>query len=148
MHVVIAEDNLMFLTYGLGTYLLISMILDVWKKRISLITTIAFFLLGISYQLYLTTDPTELMISVIPGVCLIACSLITEQRVGIGDGLVIMVCGIYLGIGQVILLLTISLFLAAMAGIMAILFKRATTKTELPWVLFVFIVYLGKIIME
>lgn len=136
----------MFLTYGLGIYLTLNMLLDIWKRKISLISTIFFFLLGIMYQLYLKTNITEMMISVMPGICLIACSIMTKQRVGVGDGLVITICGIYLGMEQVIMLLTCSLFLAAIVGIMAILLKKATTKTELPWVLFVFIVYVGKML--
>lgn len=137
------EDNHLVLQYGLGVYLAGNTLLDIWKRKISLWSTLLFFVLGMIYQLNQDAGVLSIGVSVLPGVFLLACSILTEQKIGMGDGLVILICGIYLGLSQVIVLMMISLIMTAAAGILAILCKRATAKTELPWTLFVLISYVG-----
>lgn len=129
--------------YCLAVYLAINTISDIRKRKIRLGISLLFLIIGVLWQIWQRADKVELLLAMLPGICLIGLSVMTQQKIGFGDGVVIVVCGIYLGLGNTILLLMVSLMLSALTGVVMLLLKKASLHTELPWITFVFVSFLG-----
>ena len=140
-------------TYLLAGYLGVSMALDLMAKKVSLTLTGLFFVTGFMGQLAglfvgalgnvrsgqsSAMAVTELLLGLLPGIFLLAVSLVTGDKLGKGDAMVFLVCGIYLGLYQTILLLMFSLFVTGVCGCFCILLRKASYQSALPWMPFVF----------
>ncbi len=151
--------------YLLAAYLGICSVTDLWVKRISLTLTGVFFAIGMLRQLavwfacfggtnetgaYVCDLVITCVLSLLPGMFLLAVSLITGKQLGMADACAFFTCGIFLGLYQTILLLMLSLFVTGICGISLLLFhkglSRGTDKKskhrELPFLPFVFASFL------
>jgi leader peptidase (prepilin peptidase)/N-methyltransferase len=72
---------------------------------------------------------------------------VTKGEIGEGDGWLLIVTGIFLGIGRNFELLMSGLLLAAICSLFLILFKKAGKKREIPFVPFLFLGYMGMVIL-
>lgn len=72
------------------------------------------------------------LLSMLPGACCFLISLATREQLGYGDSLVITVCGLSLGIEQVMGLLTAGFFLAALWAAGLCIFRKADRRREIP----------------
>ncbi len=77
----------------------------------------------------------------IPGGFLIGLSWFSKGQVGIGDGIVFVVSGIFLGFFETGVLLFLSLLFAAFSGGILLVLKRLKRKDSLPFVPFIFAGY-------
>ena len=82
------------------------------------------------------------------GLFMLAAAYVTRQAIGYGDGIVVGVCGMYLGFGQTFRLLLTALLLAAFFGIGFILFHKIHKKQPIPFVPFLLGAYLAGCIMR
>ena len=81
-------------------------------------------------------------IGIVPGLGLLMLNKLTKGAIGAGDGIVILVTGIFLGFWGTFRLLTISTGMAAVfAAILMIVLKKGKSK-EIPFVPFVFVSFL------
>lgn len=110
---------------------------DIRRKKISLIWIGIFALAGIVGNVVWRE---ESMWSLAGGVCigvlLLGISRLTHGEIGLGDGCVICVTGIYLGFYKNMELLLLALMLTALFAIILMLLRKAGRKTELPFVPF------------
>ncbi len=127
----------------LGEFLFLEGIRDLRKREISMITVIIVGILGGILQFnYIKDSGLEIVGGVLIGVVLLILAKVTGEKIGYGDGWVLAVSGLYLGFRGNMYLLLLSLFGASIVSISLLLFKKATRKTELPFVSFMLPSYL------
>lgn len=76
------------------------------------------------------------------GVIVIAAALLTGESIGIGDGVVFLVSGIFLGFRQNLELFLTALFLAGGVALFLLVVKRKRRTYQLPFLPFVAVAYL------
>ena len=85
------------------------------------------------YRLWNGADVLELVLGVVPGVLLLVLAVCSGESIGVGDGLVLLVFGIFCGVAQAVAVLGMALLLAAVLAMLLMVFRRAGRKTELPF---------------
>lgn len=122
-------------------YLIVCCYTDLKKHTINLLISIIFTLLGIITGIFLFDYSfISMVISLIPGISLFAISLIFPASLGLGDGLIFTICGIYLGINFTIQLLFLSLVISCIFSILLII-KKHSLKYQFPLAPFIFVSY-------
>lgn len=132
--------------YLLAGYLGVSTALDLASKKVSVTLTGVFLAIGLTGNMAGLIQSgqirgeavAELLLGLLPGLFLLAVSLVTRNQLGRGDALAFLVCGIFLGLYRTILLLMLSLFVTGVLGCFCILLRRVSYRTALPWMPFVF----------
>lgn len=76
------------------------------------------------------------------GLCAIGVSIATREQIGKGDGIVIAVLGIALGMRKCLWLVLTASFMMCMAAILVLLLKRGDRQTRLPFLPAIFAGYL------
>lgn len=82
------------------------------------------------------TAVQEGLAGMIPGAALLALSFLTEKKVGNGDGIVLMILGLWEGGEAVFLLFCTALFFQALVAVALLLFKKADKQKKLPFIPF------------
>lgn len=77
------------------------------------------------------------------GVIMIVVSLLSRGRVGLGDGLMLTVTGIYLGFEKNLVLFVLSQLLTACYALFLLVFRKKKGSYEIPFVPFMLIAYVG-----
>lgn len=120
--------------------------LDVRKRKISLLLTAAGFAGGILWQLiYRTRDMPQIAASWIPGALFLILSYISRERVGYGDGFLLLSLGSWLGVWDTFLMLTGALILCSGCCIVLLLTKKAGRKDEVPFIPFMLISFVASL---
>ena len=76
------------------------------------------------------------LFGMIPGLLFLGIAVATKEKVGYGDGLVILVTGALLGLKINLVMVLIGLFLAALTAVWLLIRKRAGGKTKMAFVPF------------
>lgn len=122
-------------------YLIVCCYTDLKKHTINLLISMIFTLLGIITGIFLFDYSfISMIISLIPGISLFVISLIFPASLGLGDGLIFTICGIYLGINFTIQLLFLSLVISCIFSILLII-KKHSLKYQFPLAPFIFVSY-------
>ena len=123
-------------------YLGIMSVYDIKKREIHLPFTAVAALMLSSRQIYLVCRGEVLLqsafLGVVIGIVLVAISLLTRGEIGVGDGILFMICGLLFGLYENLVLLFLSLVFTAMVSGALILTRRAGRKDTLPFAPFVF----------
>lgn len=120
------------------TALLIMSIVDLKTQEISLKVLIPFGLYGI-VQLVVSGDKDiSLFYALLPGLLIMAVSILSSGQIGFGDGLLICVCGLYMSLVQVLIWLFAAFLICGIFGVLMLWFKRIGKKTSIPFVPFLF----------
>lgn len=82
------------------------------------------------------------------GLLLLAAAFVSRQKVGYGDGLVFVVCGLYLGFWENFSLLFMSLVLCALGGLGLMLIGKIKKGQTLPFVPFVTAAFVCAVVFE
>ena len=77
----------------------------------------------------------RILLGTLPGVFLLLITYITKA-VGYGDGLVLIVLGMVVGLQKAVLLLAIALFLAALCSVLLLVLRRVRKNSRLPFLPF------------
>lgn len=128
-------------TIGVFLMLTVSSVFDVRKKRIPIQVLIAG---GIWAVICLTISAvrngaevlTGALPGLIPGAGLLALGFLTQQKVGYGDGILLMIMGLMEGGKMVLLAFCIGLFLQSILAVLLVLVKKADKQTQIPFVPF------------
>ena len=89
----------------------------------------------------------QMLLGCLPGAGLLLAARITDQGVGYGDGALLLIPGILLGLFPVILLLFCALLAAALTGIFLMIVKKWKKKRSLPFVPFLYVGYILLLLM-
>ena len=79
---------------------------------------------------------SEALFSVLPGIALILLSFVTEKKVGAGDGLILVLLGLYEGAGIAVSVFCLGLFLQSLLAVGLLLLKKADRQTCIPFLPF------------
>lgn len=124
-----------------GCLLLMGSISDIRTRKISVKLLLLFGILAISYHVFLKIfrvgEGIELLfylMAVIPGAAMIGLAKVSRESIGYGDGYLLVVIGLFLGIKRTIVILTGALFITALSSMWLLVGKRAGLKKELPFI--------------
>jgi leader peptidase (prepilin peptidase)/N-methyltransferase len=116
---------------------------DIWSRKVWLWSAWAFGIGGIVYGIWTGDISFMTVTALIPGGCFLILSKVTREAVGYGDGIVILVMGIYMGLWTAVSSLMIALVLAALwAMVLTALFKKKR-KDNFAFLPFLLLGYLG-----
>ena len=113
----------------------ISVPTDLLRREILLIPTVAGVTAGVIFRIWSGREAGMgqtvllLLVSAVPGVFMLAAAFLSEQKIGAGDGLMLLMTGIWCGFMAAQLVLAVSLLLCMLIGL-------AMRKRELPFVPF------------
>lgn len=79
------------------------------------------------------------LISVLPGAALLLLSLVTEKKVGSGDGLILILLGLFEGVERAVPVFCLGLFLQSLLAIGLLILKKADKQTRIPFLPFLLV---------
>lgn len=117
--------------------------LDARHGQVSLRLVAIYGILGVFYIFWHRQQWQLLVLGAMPGLLLLCMGRASGGALGMGDGLVVLVAGLYLGIWKVLEFLTLALLLAAAwAGFLMVVRKKGR-KASFPFVPFLLAAYAG-----
>ncbi len=121
-----------------------------WKSRkISLYLCILGAFAIIVCELFTKQISLEKMIGgILVGLFLLSLTKITRGQIGLGDGMVFLVIGVGLGLRESFLLLIESLCLLFLFCVIGLIVKKIKIKQRIPFLPFVFVAYLLKLVLS
>lgn len=121
---------------------------DVRKKEIQVYVVLTFGIVGVILRLfYQNVTMKNMIFGMAIGVVMMLVSLVTSGQIGLGDGLLLTVTGIFLGAyGNAMLFLHGLLFAAVWSLVVLLIFRRGR-KTKIPFVPFLLIAYLEMLVL-
>lgn len=124
-----------------------SMWTDIKKKMISGILLGTFAVIGVVMLLIFRQKSIwSVVTGILPGVAIMGISRLTRGEIGMGDGALLCVTGLFVGFYVNLEMFFIALFMAAVWGMILVMFKKAGRKTELPFAPFMMMAYIIVII--
>ena len=131
------------------SYLAINSFTDIKKKKIYVIVSLFFFVVGLVFSII---SKQQSLISLLGGVgigvILLLVGKFSRQSVGFGDGLIFLVTGLYLGFTRNIVLLLYGLIICAVSSVILITFKKFKLKDKIPFAPFVLVAYVSMLLLE
>lgn len=122
--------------YGLATWD------DVRSKKVRVIEIIIFGIVGLIIDFSIRPYSfLSILGGVMVGLMVYLFSVLTKEKIGKGDALVVMVTGLYLGFQNTLLLVWLSTILAAVIGSIIIRKNNVNTDFEIPFVPFLLMGY-------
>lgn len=117
---------------------------DIYKQKVHSIMVLLFGIVGVVvHLLQRQISIYSILAGAVIGVLVMLLSKAGKGMVGIGDGLVLMVTGIYLGGTENMRLLCGGLLLTAICGLGLLLFFRKRRTDTIPFVPFLLLSYMG-----
>ena len=128
--------------------LFICSIYDLYKKQIPLYLIFLSASFSMVYSIISVFAEEESILSILlslaPGLLMVAISLISMRSVGLGDGLLLIATGPVFGFGNLISAMMLAFFLSAVVSIFLLILKISDRKTGIPLIAF-FACYIGVI---
>lgn len=120
---------------------------DIRKRHISVPLLILFGLIGTGLQIWRgDSSAVDVLLGVTVGGVLVLLGFLTRESIGLGDGYLFVVTGIFLGGAANVELLFISLLYAALFSLGVLIFRKGKRNQEIPFIPFVFLGYLTIIV--
>lgn len=128
--------------------LLIAGIIDIKYKKVNILLLFLFIIIGIISDLYYQKlSLMSILGGITIGAAIVVIAMITQGRIGKGDGMVLIVTGLFLGFFDNLFLLFSAAFLAAILGAILLIMKRVNKNYEMPFIPFLFIAWIGDLIL-
>ncbi len=116
---------------------------DVKRKEITISVTLFSAILGILLHLFYQDESIYSMLAgMFSGILIVFLSIISKGKIGMGDGVVFMLTGLYLGLWKNLLLMLLSFCLAAIWALCVIICKPKHRQEKMPFMPFLFIGYI------
>ena len=133
-------------------YLSILSMLDIRFRKMPVWLLSADGVLAIAYQIWKTLGGTAIPLPLIltgavVGILFLGIGKVTREAFGYGDGLVILILGIYLGFWNLTIVLMITFFAASVMALLLLVSKRNRRKMAMPFVPFLCIGYVVFVFM-
>lgn len=124
-------------------FLTICSITDIKKKQVSVMVCLLFVLTGLVFNVISMNELKEirglwknLLFSMAPGVILFLLAMATKEKIGKGDGLVMIVMGILLGMERSVQILMLASLMSAFVAVLLIVVRKVRKNQEIPFVPF------------
>lgn len=129
-------------------YLSICVITDIRKQRISTKVSLVFGTAGLFLIFIFIKDEIVFhLLGIVPGIVIMAMSAATRGAVGMGDGILFIVMGIYIGMDENVCILLTALFLCSIISIILLAAKQKGRKDRLPFAPFVMCAVICRLII-
>lgn len=130
------------------SFLGINSYFDIRKREISLRVAAAYMILGVFY-LFLHRQRLPLFLAgVLPGLLLLCIGKVSGGALGLGDGLIVLVAGLYMGIWKTLEFITVAVLLAAVWAGILMFGKKRGGKASFPFVPFLLAAYAAPWLMQ
>lgn len=114
---------------------------DIKRKRVHVFIVLLFGILGVIVHLFCKNlSLTQMLGGMAVGGVLFAVSIISREKIGKGDALLVTVAGIYLGFWNTLMLLWIASLLAGVVSL--VLIARGKRNALIPFIPFLFASYI------
>ena len=123
------------------SFLGINSYLDIRKGQISLCLAAIYAALGILYIILYGQQQLILLVGAVPGLLLLPVAKFSGGALGMGDGLVVLISGLYMGIWRTLEFVTLALLLAAVWAGFLMIFKKKDRKASFPFIPFLLAAY-------
>lgn len=121
--------------------------LDIRRREISLLLTVAYAGCGIIYSILQGRKIQDVLIPAGLGILFLAAGMISRGAIGAGDCWILLALGALLDTETYIRMLCIGFFLAAFWSGILLVIRRKSRKTEIPLVPFLLAGYIGGILI-
>lgn len=126
-------------TYVLLGTLGVHSIEDVKSRKITVQVTLFSAILGIVFHLFYQDESIYSMLAgMLSGSLIVFLSIASKGKIGIGDGVVFMLTGLYLGVWKNFLLMFLSFTFAAVWVLCRILYRPKRLQERIPFMPFLF----------
>ena len=133
----------MLIEFFLGVFLLICSVTDIKRREIKLSVLVIFGIIAVClYMIFHPVGIFEEAAGIVTGLVFVGLFFITDEKIGLGDGLLMTVTGIFLGGRQNASLIMTAMLLSACFSVLILILKKADRKTGFPFVPFVFAAYI------
>jgi len=106
---------------------------DMKTKTVSAAALGVFAISVLVYRLCTGTGIAELAAGLVPGALVLLLAFATKESIGMGDGLMLCVLGMFCGWRRCLAAFGMALVLSAILSIVLLVFKRVGRKTEVPF---------------
>ena len=127
------------------SFLVTASIQDIQKKKLSSLLCIPFGILGILYISFSDKWDFPILLSLIPGAFFILLSFISRGQVGLGDGIALIILGLFLNIEGIICTTVTALLASSLFAFLMLLIKKKGRRYSFPFIPFLLF---GDIIYE
>lgn len=129
--------------------LAIEAISDIRTQTVSLVRLIAFALLGITLNYCKDYQSVWSVVGgLVVGLVLLGYALLSKGAMGVGDGVVFLCLGIFLGLSGNLRLLFFSLIVAAIAGGVYAIVTKKGIKAKIPFIPCILVAFIGMSVTE
>lgn len=116
---------------------------DILHRKILIRWLVYFAIVGILCWMIIIKEPvTMLILGIIPGFVLLIFSVLSHGSIGIGDGILLMALGIYLGVVSTVRIIVYAVFLSAFYALFLYFGKKKGRDYEMPFVPFLLVAFL------
>lgn len=116
---------------------------DIKRKQITLMITLFSAVLGLMCHIvYQNQSIYSMLAGVASGILVLTFGILSGGKIGMGDGVILMLTGLYLGAEKNMALMMVSFALAAAWAGIAIVVLHHDKKDRIPFVPFLFLAYL------
>ncbi len=111
---------------------------DIRHKKISLAVLAVLGTVLLAISVWQKNGLLYILLGLLPGVLAMFFSWLTKGGFGLGDALLLIATGSFLGLWDGLAVLMMGLILSSLTGIVLLAMKKAKLKTELPFIPFYF----------
>ncbi len=129
--------------FVVGSSLLANSIMDLRKRRILLPLTVVCGIFGLALRIWEDGVGVSLFLPLIPGLFFLLFAFLSREKVGYGDGILLLAIGGYFHGEELLTLCMTAVFAAGIAGLVLCVFFHKGKDYEIPFVPFLFFGYLA-----
>lgn len=121
---------------------------DIKSQKLSVHSLLAFMIMGLGIRLvYFRTGFWELFVGMWAGILVLIAAKITEEAIGYGDGVVILIVGIYAGLRMTLYALFLAFIIMMLCSMVILSGKGFRTNMRLPFVPCILFGYVGGLML-
>ncbi len=121
---------------------------DLRYKKIPLLVTLLSGIIGMGLSVLDQREWIDVLYAVVPGLVCIGIGRITRQAIGYGDGFLLCAMGFHVSFEVILSVGMMAIILGGVVALAGLVFRKIRGKDELPFVPFLFVAWIGYILME
>ena len=136
------REGILLVFLGLNT------ISDIRTKKILIWSAWVFGAIGLLYG-FISKELmiSQVLITLLPGIIFLIISKVTKESLGYGDGIVVLVMGVFINMQKLVSSLMLALLFAALWSIILMIFWGKKKQADFPFLPFVLLGYIGGILI-
>lgn len=133
---------------AVAVMLIICAVEDIRYRRVNCIPVLLWGMLGVCFHILWHQQSIYSMLGgLLTGIVLMGISWVSREAIGLGDGLVVAVMGIFLGASRNLQVLFLAFVLSALVSLGLLVMKKKNRKDSIPFIPCLLMAYLGVIVL-